>query len=150
MSAVMSSADSILNSSTAIFMKDLFEKYLLNSKMSGGAKLRVARGSSVVLGALGILLALVLPNVIDLLLLTYNLWAPGIIVPVIAGVFIKEKSPGLNMLIFVTMVISIVATVFFMMMDISGTVQPSILGVIVSCVIFFTGFLGLRLSSRDA
>jgi SSS family solute:Na+ symporter len=131
-------------------MKDLFEQYLIDSKMSSGRKLRVARASSVLLGGLGILLALVLPNVIDLLLLTYNLWAPGIIVPVIAGVFIKRRSSALNMLIFVTMILSIISTVIFMTLDFSETVQPSILGVLVSCVIFFTGLIFTRLSPSSS
>lgn len=114
MSAVMSSADSILNSSTAIFVKDLYEEYISKSNTNIKKGLLIARISSVFLGGLGILLALVLPNVIDLLLLTYTLWAPGIILPVIFGVFSKQKSKALNNTIFITMLISTATTIVYM------------------------------------
>jgi SSS family solute:Na+ symporter len=137
MSAVMSSADSILNSSTAIFVKDLYEQYISRSKTNTQKGLFIARVSSVVLGGLGILLALVLPNVIDLLLLTYNLWAPGIILPVVFGVFSKQKSRALNNAIFVTMLVSTIATIAYMNTPFKETVQPSVFGVVVSCITFF-------------
>jgi SSS family solute:Na+ symporter len=138
MSAVMSSADSILNSSTAIFVKDLYEQYISGSETDSQKGLAIARISSVVLGGLGILLALVLPNVIDLLLLTYNLWAPGIILPVILGVFSTENSKRLNIIIFITMLISTLATVGYMITEFKEVIQPSVFGVGFSVVIFLT------------
>jgi SSS family solute:Na+ symporter len=144
MSAVMSSADSILNSSTAIFVKDLYEQYLVKHNPRPKRGLVIARASSIVLGALGIILALVLPNVIDLLLLTYNLWAPGIILPVVVGVFMKRKDKDLNLLIFVTMLIASVATIAYMNTPYKEIVQPSVFGVAVSCVVFFAGSIKLK------
>lgn len=138
MSAVMSSADSILNSTTAIFVKDLYEEYIARSNPDRAKVLRLARIASVSIGGLGILMALVLPNVIDLLLLTYNLWAPGIILPVVFGIFSKRKSAALNRIVFATMVISTAATILYMMTPFKETVQPSVFGVIVSCVVFFS------------
>ena len=136
MSAVMSSADSILNSSTAIFVKDLYEQYITKTNTNIRKGLLIARLSSVVLGVLGILLALVLPNIIDLLLLTYNLWAPGIILPVIVGVFSKQKSKSLNNIIFITMVVSTIVTVVYMFTPYKYIIQPSVIGVSVSCIVY--------------
>ncbi len=136
MSAVMSSADSILNSSTAIFVKDLYEEYIPKSNTNTQKGLLIARISSVFIGGLGILLALVLPNVIDLLLLTYNLWAPGIILPVIFGVFSKQHSKTLNNTIFITMLISTFATIVYMNTQYKEIIQPSVFGVVVSCISF--------------
>ena len=136
MSAVMSSADSILNSSTAIFVKDLYEEYISKSNTNIKKGLLIARISSVFLGGLGILLALVLPNVIDLLLLTYTLWAPGIILPVIFGVFSKQKSKALNNTIFITMLISTATTIVYMNTQYKEIIQPSVFGVVVSCLTF--------------
>jgi SSS family solute:Na+ symporter len=141
MCAVMSSADSVLNSSTAIFVKDLFEKYLYKAGKRHPRELLIARSFSFSLGLLGIVMALLLPNIIDLLLLTYNLWAPGIIIPVIFGVFSKHKSKQLNALIFVTMVVSTLATIAYMVTGYQQMVQPSIVGLGVSCLIFFSGRL---------
>ncbi len=138
MSAVMSSADSILNSLTAIFVKDLYEEYLSKSNPRPQQALLIARISSIVLGIMGIMLALVLPNVIDLLLLTYNLWAPGIILPVIFGVFSKQKSEALNLVIFITMALSTVATLIYMATPYKEFIQPSVFGVMFSVIVFYT------------
>lgn len=138
MSAVMSSADSILNSATAIFVKDFYEQYLTRASETDPG-VRLARWSSASLGLLGILLALVLPNVIDLLLLTYNLWAPGIILPVIVGIFMREQTPHLNRLVFLTMLTATGATILYMALQSDPVVQPSVFGVAVSCVVFYTG-----------
>jgi len=144
MSAVMSSADSILNSSTAIFVKDLYERYVATGQPDAQKGLRLARYSSIVLGALGITLALVLPDIIDILLLTYNLWAPGIIVPVLFGVFSGYRSEKLNTLVFATMLVSTTVTVIFMTLDYDVQIQPSIIGVFVSLAVFVPGRLLLR------
>ena len=141
MCAVMSSADSVLNSSTAIFVKDLFEKYIYKAGKRHPRELLIARSFSFSLGMIGIVMALALPNIIDLLLLTYNLWAPGIIIPVIYGVFSKRKSKQLNRLVFVTMVVSTLATIGYMTAGFGQAVQPSVFGVGVSCLIFFPGRL---------
>lgn len=147
MCAVMSSADSVLNSSTAIFVKDLFEKYIYKRRKRHPRELLIARSFSFSLGVLGIIMALLLPNIIDLLLLTYNLWAPGIIVPVVYGVFSKQKSKKLNNLIFLTMVVSTLATMAYMITGYQGVVQPSVVGLGVSCVIFFPGRLIQKIKS---
>jgi SSS family solute:Na+ symporter len=139
MSAVMSSADSILNSATAIFVKDLYEEYLSKKRGTTEKGLLLARASSLSIGILGMVLALILPNIIDLLLLTYNLWAPGIILPVVVGIFSHHKSQSLNNLIFVTMLVSTGATVVYMTTSYSKTLQPSVFGVLVSCVVFAVG-----------
>ena len=137
MCAVMSSADSILNSATAIFYKDLYEEYLSRYIQTKQKGLTIVRLSSIALGVIGILLALVLPNIIDLLLLTYNLWAPGIILPVIFGVFSKKQSKGINNIIFTTMLVSTIATIAYMNTQYKEIAQPSVFGVAVSCVVFF-------------
>jgi SSS family solute:Na+ symporter len=140
MSAVMSSADSILNSSTAIFVKDLYEHYYLKKregKIESG--LKIARYFSVFIGITGVLLALVLPNVIDLLLLTYTMWAPGIILPVIVGIFSKRKSPKLNLLMFFTILISVTTTMIFKGLEEKFFEQPAVLGVIASVLIYGIG-----------
>ncbi len=149
MCAVMSSADSILNSSTAIFVKDLYEEYLAKGAPHPQKGLLIARVSSVGLGIFGVLLALVMPNVIDLLLLTYNLWAPGIILPIIVGVFSKDKSPEFRNRIFITMLASTGATILFMIFYGSGVLQPSVFGVGASCLVYLFLVLMGMIKNRD-
>jgi SSS family solute:Na+ symporter len=135
----MSSADSILNSSTAIFVKDFYEEYIVKAKNNFKNSLKIARISSFTLGASGILLALILPNIIDLLLLTYSLWAPSIILPVIVGIFTKRTSKSFNNLIFIVMIFSAIATIIFMNTDYKYAMQPSVFGVVFSIIVFFIG-----------
>lgn len=139
MSAVMSSADSILNSSTAIFVKDCYEPYIAKGRIEPKRGLGLARYSSVVLGGLGIGLALLLPDIIEILLLTYTLWAPGIILPVLVGVFSRWDSQGLNRLIFITMLVSTAFTLVLLIADIDMRIQPCVAGVVVSLIVFFLG-----------
>jgi SSS family solute:Na+ symporter len=144
MSAVMSSADSILNSTASIFVKDLYEPYLARSEAGSRRGLRIARTSSVVLGVLGMLMALALPDIIDMLLLTYSLWAPGIIVPVLVGVLTRHRSATLSSLVFGTMILSTLATVLYMTTPWADAVQPCVVGVAASVVIFALGALITR------
>jgi len=144
MSAVMSSADSILNSTTAIFTKDFYEQYFAKNNVNPRRGLKIARASSVILGISGIVLALAVPNIIDLLLLTYSVWAPTIILPILIGVFSKKKNPTLNRNVFITMVGSIVLTIIYMIFFNNETLQPTVFGVFCSLIIYFTTtmFLG--------
>ena len=146
MSAVMSSADSILNSATAIFTKDLWEHYLGKKTTNHRESLRIARLSSLGLGLAGIALALVVPDIIDLLLLTYNLWAPGIILPIIVGVFSKNHGKEQNNAIFITIVLAMTATIAFMLTPYSENFQASVFGVGASIIFYMAMLAYNRLS----
>lgn len=159
--AVMSSADSALNSATAIFVKDLFEHQLGWHDKPDEVKLRLARLCTAALGATAILVAILWSNIIDLLLITYHLWAPAIILPVIVGVFKKSRSKALNTNIFVTMIVATVATMLYKTVplmrgavqlsifgidiyDIVASVDASVFGVAVSIIVFSTGLVFIR------
>lgn len=139
MSAVMSSADSILNSSTAIIVKDIFEYYFVKKKRGNAQNLKNSRFFSVAIGLLGMALALVVPDIIDLLLLTYTLWAPGIVVPVLVGIFSKRSSGKHNLLVFVSMVTALAVTIVFMQLKGDYFDYPAVYGVLVSALIYFGG-----------
>ncbi len=159
--AVMSSADSALNSSTAIFVKDLFEHQLGWKDKGDGKMLRLARICSAALGAAAILVAILWSDIIGLLLFTYHVWAPAIILPVVVGVLSKRRSRKLARDIFVTMLVATGATlayraILFLNAKFSwapfgraahqfmATFDPSVFGVIVSCLAFSALKLFLR------
>ncbi len=165
--AVMSSADSALNSSTAIFVKDLFEHQLGWKDNGDGRMLRLARICSVALGLTAILIAILWPDIIGLLLLTYHIWAPAVILPVIIGVFVKRKSKSLNSNIFYTMIIATAATLLYKAIlylnsdfgiaflaedtyQFLNTFDPSVFGVAVSCVTFAMLILFSRFRKQSA
>lgn len=151
--AVMSSADSALNSSTAIFVKDLFEHQLGWKDKGDGKMLKLARICSGALGGAAILVAVLWSDIIGLLLFTYHVWAPAIILPVVIGAVSKERSKELTKNIFVTMLVATGATLAYrgllFLNAKSGwspfgepvhrfmeTFDPSVFGVAVSCLAF--------------
>lgn len=111
--AVMSSADSALNSATAIFVKDFFEHQLGWRDDEGGRLLKLARLCSITLGGVAILVALLWPDIIGLLLFTYHLWAPAIIVPVCVGALSRRRSRRQNRIVLATMLIATGGTLLY-------------------------------------
>ncbi|MCB1162810.1 MAG: sodium:solute symporter family protein [Candidatus Latescibacteria bacterium] len=150
LSAVMSSADSALNSSTAIFVKDLFEHQLGWEDKGDGRILRLARWCSAGLGIAATAIAVLWPDIISLLLFTYHLWAPAIIVPVVVGVFSKERSPGLTRMILTTMLIAIAVTFAYRFTPWAETFDPAVFGVLVATVAFASMVLTRRLRPAAA
>lgn len=151
--AVMSSADSALNSSTAIFVKDLFEHQLGWKDRGDGRMLKLARICSAVLGCAAIAVAVIWPDIIGLLLFTYHVWAPAIILPVCIGAFSKKRSPFLTRNIFITMITATGLTLGYRgllflyardwwsplgskVYSLLDQLDPSVFGVTVSCIVF--------------
>lgn len=152
MSAVMSSADSALNSATTIFTKDLFEHQLRWSHRSDEYILRLARILTVILGIVSILVAVLFPDIIGLLLFTYQIWAPAIILPICIGAISSERGPQQNANVFWTMILSTVITLLYAYLPfaaLKGLVdqfEPAVFGVCVSAVIYFAIWVGQRLA----
>lgn len=136
LSAVMSSADSALNSCTAIFVKDVFEDQFKTKFKDDRETLKWARRLTMGVGVVATLVAFFWPDIIGLLLFTYHLWAPGIILPVVYGALTKEKSPALNQAIFLTMILSVGVTLIYRKTDYAATFDPAVFGVIASIVFF--------------
>lgn len=136
LSAVMSSADSALNSCTAIFVKDVFEDQFKTKFKSDKDSLRWARRLTMGVGVAATMVAFFWPDIIGLLLFTYHLWAPGVILPVVYGAMAKEKSPALSQAIFLTMIISVAATLLYRKSSYAETFDPAVFGVAVSVLVF--------------
>lgn len=137
LSAVMSSADSALNSSTAIFVKDLFEHQLGWEDKGDGKILKLARICTVVLGVVSTTIAVIWTDIIDLLLFTYHVWAPAIILPVVIGTLTKRKDSRLNTNIFITMVLVTVATLVYRLTPYVDGFDPAVFGVGLSVIVFY-------------
>jgi SSS family solute:Na+ symporter len=163
--AVMSSADSALNSSTAIFVKDLFEHHLGWEDKGDGRMLKLARICTAALGGAAILVAVLWTDIIGLLLFTYHVWAPAIILPVCIGALSKHRSSRLTVIICITMIVATLATLAYKLLLFLNTkyewavfseivyeymekFDPSVFGVLVSCSSFLvlSSFLLFRRS----
>lgn len=151
LSAVMSSADSALNSATTIFTKDLFEHQLKWQDRSDKFILLLARWLTVALGVISTLIAILFPNIIGLLLFTYQIWAPAIILPIVIGALSTERSAALSANIFWTMLVSTAVTLVYAYLPLASVqalveqFEPAVFGVCVSIAVYFLIWCGQRL-----
>lgn len=153
MMAVMSSADSALNSSTAIFVKDLFEHQFGWKDRGDGRMLTLARVCTAVLGCTAIAIAIIWPDVIGLLMFTYHVWAPAVILPICIGTLTKKRSSTLTRNVLITMIAATGLTlgyrgVLFLytrnwyapfsesVYALLESFDPSVFGVLSSCIVF--------------
>ena len=86
MAAVLSTADSCLMGSVAIFTNDIYRK-LLNPEASDKQLMKVNRLAVVIMGAFAIGLAYKIPRVIDLVMYAYTFGAAGLFFPMLALLF---------------------------------------------------------------
>lgn len=91
MAAVLSTADSCLMGSVAIFTNDIYHK-LINREATDKQLMTVNRIAVLVGGALAIGLAYRIPRVIDLVLYAYTFGAAGLFFPMLALLFWKRAT----------------------------------------------------------
>ena len=88
-SAEISAADAVLFMLATSLSQDLYKK-VLNPSADEARMLWVARWTSVVSGAGGIALAIVLADVIESLTIFYTLLGVSLFVPVVAGLYVPR------------------------------------------------------------
>ncbi len=89
--AVMSTADSVLMGPVAIFTNDIYCRYL-RPDASEQSIVMVARIATLVLGVLGIGMAWLVPNVLDLILYAYTFGSAGLFFPMLGLLFWKRTT----------------------------------------------------------
>jgi len=89
-SAIMSTADSCLMAASGNIITDILYP---GKTISTTRALRISQIATLILGALAILVAAVMPNVLELMLLSYAFMVSGLFVPVLGALFSKRKNP---------------------------------------------------------
>lgn len=89
-SAVMSTADSCLMAASGNVVTDILSNVL---PISEEKLLKYSQVATFVIGAVALLLATVMTNVLDLMLLSYSFMVSGLFIPLIAALFFKKKDP---------------------------------------------------------
>lgn len=90
-SAEVSAADAVLYMITTSFTKDLYKTFI-NPQISDEALLKMSRLVTVIAGALGIGIALALPNIITALSIFYSLMSVSLTAPLLFGLFSKRPT----------------------------------------------------------
>lgn len=93
LAVIMSTADSYLNSTAVSFVKDIYVPFLRPTS-SDRQRLIAQRVLTLAVGVGAVVFALSAPSIIDALLLSYDLWAPTVVIPLIAAVIWGIRSPA--------------------------------------------------------
>lgn len=91
LAVVMSTASSYLNSIAVVFVKDIYLPFV-NPSVSHSRRLWLERALSLVVGVAATLFAVSVPSIVDALLYSYALWAPTVIIPLLAAVLLGTRS----------------------------------------------------------
>jgi len=85
-SAIMSTADSCLMAASGNVITDIFKKHESLKIMS------LSQITTLFLGIFALLIAWKVPNVLELMLHSYSFMVSGLFIPVLAGIFLKNRS----------------------------------------------------------
>lgn len=88
-SAIMSTADSCLMAASGSVVTDLVKRFF---QLSPRKELRTSQIATLIIGALAILIAMNLKDVLELMLLSYSFMVSGLFVPVLGAFFWKKSS----------------------------------------------------------
>lgn len=86
---VMSSQESVLNAGAVSFTRDIIDKVLT---LKDQHALWLTKGFTLLSGVAATVFAISAPSIIDGLLIMYSIWAPTVLVPLIAGLFLKKTA----------------------------------------------------------
>jgi solute:Na+ symporter, SSS family len=93
-SAILSTADSCLMASSGNLTGDILSKFFDIGQESGGRRfLIVSQITTLLIGALALMLAWMMTTVLDLMLYSYAFMVSGLFVPVLGALFWRRSSP---------------------------------------------------------
>ncbi|MGM0988097.1 MAG: sodium:solute symporter family protein [Pseudomonadota bacterium] len=91
LAVVMSTADSYLNSTAVVFVRDIYSRHI-NREATSKQHLKIERWVSLLVGVAATLFALMATSIVDALLMSYALWAPTMIIPLVGAVLFDVMS----------------------------------------------------------
>ncbi len=92
-SIIMSSADSFLNAASVAIVNDIVIP-LKKNKQSDRAQLKLARLTNLAVGSFAVVFALKIESILEILIYSYNFWAPVIPVPLVSALIGVKVRPG--------------------------------------------------------
>ncbi|MFW6238418.1 MAG: sodium:solute symporter family transporter, partial [Halanaerobiales bacterium] len=92
LAAIMSTADSLLTAGTSHIINDLWLKLKQEEVGEDVDKLAISRIFTILLGAVALIIALLVPTIIDALIYSYTMYTAGVFIPVIGGVLWKRAT----------------------------------------------------------
>ena len=87
---VMSSQDSVLNAAAVSFVRDIVA---VRGGLSDKNSLILSRVGTILIAGIAIVVARYSPSIIEGLLICYSIWAPGLLLPFLLGLYLKRTTP---------------------------------------------------------
>ncbi len=133
-SAILSTADSCLMASSSNILHDLLQK-VFNLKASDKKMMWISKGLTLVLGVVAVLIALRLTEVLSLMLYSYAFMVSGLLVPLLAAVFLKHRYQPAAI---ISMISGGFTTIFLIAMDfdLPFALDPNIFGILVALITY--------------
>jgi len=132
---VMASQESCLNSAAVAFVRDVVG---IAFKPSEKATLILAKGSTLAIAAVAIFAAQFAPSIIDGLLIIYSVWAPAMIVSLVAALFLSNPKPLASWL---SILGGTSASLIWQFEKTPGEVPAILIGLAASLLLFVVGHL---------
>lgn len=145
-SAELSSADAILFMLSTSLSKDIYKRYVAPDA-DDARVLKVARRAAVAGGVFGVLLAVVIPTVIDSLTVFYSVLSVCLFVPVVAGLHTRRPGVPEALAAIGVGVTVLVAIRMSALGELSPWFNPTALGIAASAVAFGVVFVVRRETS---
>lgn len=141
---IMSSQESVLNSSAVAFVRDVVGIFF---RLSESATLSLAKVSTLLIAALAIFVARYSPSIIDGLLVLYSLWAPTILLPLLLGLHLRNTKPLASWL---SIIGGGAASLIWHLEKEPGGIPAIVVGLAVAGVMFALGhFIGTAAQSEQ-
>ncbi len=134
-SAIMSTADSCLMAASGNIVSDLIEPFMKNGKKD--LAMGWSRLITLLIGGAAILVASLMTNVLDLMLLSYAFMVSGLLVPLLAGFFGGKHPPEAAI---VAMIAGGATTLILeaSKLPLPFELDPNLFGLSASALLFFT------------
>lgn len=135
-SAIMSTADSCLMAASGNIVTDILSNIF---KIPESKLLKYSQIATFVIGAFALLLATLMTNVLDLMLLSYSFMVSGLFVPLIAGLFFKKRNPSAAiaaMIVGGSTTISLEILQKEEVLSMPWGVDPNIFGILMSLIVY--------------
>jgi SSS family solute:Na+ symporter len=139
-SAEVSTADTVLFMLSTSLSKDMYKRFLA-PEASDERVLRVARGAAVAGGALGVVLAIVIPSVIASLTAFYAVLGVSLFVPVVAGLHTRRPGVPEALAAVGAGVAALLAARFAALAELSPLLDPTLVGIVTSGLAFGAVFV---------
>ncbi|MCL1079565.1 sodium:solute symporter family protein [Parashewanella spongiae] len=131
-SVIMSSASSFLNAGSIAFTQDILPFIFANQDHNQHQKLGIVRCVSVILGLGAMGIAMSVDSILDILIYSYSVWTPVLVVPLIAAIFGRKLSVQGFYYCGVTGVVTTIAANLFLTAD--SVLSANVLGVLGSFI----------------